>query len=137
MKTDGFEKQLQQQPLRPVPEHWRNQILQAAGKVEGRVSSIESRVNKSWLYQLLWPCPQAWGALAAVWGVILFLNFTGSEKAGVNVARVLNEPAEVLMAVKQQSQLREELMNEAPAVKPPKMSSPQSSLKPSIQAIAV
>lgn len=138
MKTDDFEKQLQQQPLRPVREHWRNQILQAAKRSEGLASRVGSHAKKSWLYQLLWPCPQAWGALAAIWVVVLFLNYTGSE-ADVTVAKEPTESREVLMAVKQQLQLREELMsaNDMPAVEPPKMSAPQSGLKPSIQIMAV
>lgn len=137
MKTDDFEKQLQQQPLRPVPEHWRNQILQAA-RIEANKPRAEIQ-TKSWLYQLLWPCPQAWGALAAVWVVVLFLNFAGSEKAEVTVAKAPVESREVLMALKQQSQLREELMSatDMPAAEPPKMSAPQSGLKPSVQAMAV
>lgn len=140
MKNDDFEKQLQQQPLRPVPEHWRNQILQAARRVEDAESRVESQANKSWLYQLLWPCPQAWGALAAVWVVVLFFSVAGSESEGPLVAaKVPVESREVMMAVKQQLQFRAELMsaNDAHAVEPPKMSAPQSGLKPSVQIMAV
>lgn len=130
MKNDDFEKQLQQQPLRPVPEHWRNQILQAARKVESAEPRSEGPANKSWLYQLLWPCPQAWGALAAVWVVVLFLNYAGAEKSEVSVAKA-TESREVMMALKQQQRFQAELMsaNDTPVAEPPKFSAPQSRIE--------
>ncbi|MGZ4964510.1 MAG: hypothetical protein ACXWJB_11200 [Limisphaerales bacterium] len=141
MNTDDFEKRLQEQELRPVPGHWRNQILQQARGTQNReveMARAERRALPGWLHQLLWPCPQAWGALAAVWVVVLFLNFAGSEKAEVTVAKAPDQSSEVRMAVKQQSQFRAELMsaNDAPAAEPPKMSAPQSGLKPSVQTMA-
>ena len=64
---NDFERQLSNQPLRPLPPEWRAEILAGAAKI----------VAPSWTWQSwFWPSPIAWGALAAVW-VIVFL-FDGS-----------------------------------------------------------
>jgi hypothetical protein len=145
MKTDDFEKQLQEQPMRQVPGHWRGQILQAARRGEKHESLLSPALSsrggegeEAWWRQLLWPNPVAWGALAAVWVVVLFLN-ASSSSADVQVAKVPNEPREVMMAVKQQLKFRAELMsaNDVPVAEPPKMSAPQSGLKSSVGIMAV
>jgi hypothetical protein len=136
MKTDDFEKQLQEQPMRQVPGYWRGQILQAARKSEIRNPKPEGQ--KSWLHQLLWPCPQAWGALAAVWVVVLFLN-ANSHSTDTQIAKVHAEPREVMMAVKLQLKFRAELMsaNDVPVAEPPKLSAPQSRIEPSVRITLV
>ena len=124
--------------MRQVPGHWRGQILQAAKAVERRESRIEGQTERSWIYQLLWPCPQAWGALAAVWVVVLFLN-ASSHSAAQQIVKVPTEPRAVMMAVKQQLQFRAELMsaNDVPVAEPPKLSAPQSRIEPSVRIIIV
>jgi hypothetical protein len=138
MKTDDFEKQLQEQPMRQVPGHWRGQILQAARQVERRESRAEGQRHRSWIYQLLWPCPQAWGALAAVWVVVLFLN-ANSHSTDAQIAKVRTESREVMMAVKLQLKFRAELMsaNDVPVAEPPKLGAPQSRIEPSVRITLV
>lgn len=139
MNIDDFEKQLQEQPMRQVPEHWRNEILRVAQNVERRGSRVESQTEKSWIYQLFWPNPQAWGALAAIWVVVFALNFADADPE----AKVAASPApsrETLVALKQQRQLRAELLSaasEVPVAEPPKLSAPHSRINPAIQIIAV
>lgn len=65
-----FEKQLASQPLKAVPTEWRAQILKEARAEAPREVAATSPPPLSWLRELLWPHPQAWGALAAVWMVI-------------------------------------------------------------------
>jgi len=83
MKPDDFEQQLRQQPLRPVPPEWRSGILDAAQR--SRRSPASSRpvhLAVPWWREWLWPCPQAWAGLAALWLVLLtlrFLSATASE----------------------------------------------------------
>lgn len=73
---NDFEKQLASQPLKSVPTEWRAQILKEATAQQTRdVPATESR-PLWWLRELLWPYPQAWGALAAVWIVIAIFKFT-------------------------------------------------------------
>ena len=92
MKPDEFEKQLQRQPLRPVPDHWRAEILrEAKASVSADVRSDEAHAaaqpihllssaatTQAWWREWLWPSPQAWAGLATVWLAILALNMTGS-----------------------------------------------------------
>jgi hypothetical protein len=143
MNTDDFEKQLQQQPMRPVPEHWRAQILQRARNAGVQASTCsEDTLNRElqhgWIHRLLWPCPQAWGALAAVWVVVFILNFMGAESKPV-VASVQMPAREILVALKQQQQLRTELLSssEKPVAEPPKWSAPSTRIDPRVQLIAV
>ena len=81
-----FERKLQRQQLRQVPAPWREIILSEAAAASAReggspaempdsVTSCErlvpGRLGRStprWSWaEWLWPAPQAWGALAAVW----------------------------------------------------------------------
>jgi len=137
MKTDDFEKQLQEQPMRQVPGHWRGQILQAAKAVEKRESMTEGQTERSWIYQLLWPCPQAWGALAAIWVVVLFLGAGARETSvqTVQIAKMPAQPREVMTAVKLQLKFRAELMSalDVPVAEPPKSGAPQSRIEPSVR----
>jgi hypothetical protein len=71
-----FEKQLANQPLKSVPPEWRAQILNEARARVPREVPASSAQPLSWLRELLWPNPQAWGALAAVWIVIAVFKFT-------------------------------------------------------------
>jgi len=71
-----FEKQLASQALKSVSAHWRAEILRdARAQATTDVPASSSR-PLWWLRELLWPCPQAWGALAAIWIVIAAFQFT-------------------------------------------------------------
>jgi hypothetical protein len=67
MNTD-FENQLQRQPIREIPPHWRARILAAAQPPASR-----------W-QQWLWPHPRAWAALGAAWVLIFALHFTSQDE---------------------------------------------------------
>ena len=58
MKPDDFEKQLQQQPLRPIPTEWRSEILQAAQIASGSRPSALVSQPKSWLYSFFGLVPK-------------------------------------------------------------------------------
>jgi hypothetical protein len=138
MKTDDFEKQLQEQPLRPVPGHWRSQILEAA-RQSVREESSDDWNKVTFLHRLFWPNPQAWGALAAIWVVVFALNFAGADPE----PKLAASPApstETMLALKEQRQLRAELLsaaNDVPVAEPPKLSAPHSRIDPINQIIAV
>jgi hypothetical protein len=83
-----FEKQLASQPLKSVPTEWRAQILkEAQAQVTRDVSANEFR-PLWWLRELLWPYPQAWGALAAVWIVIAVFKFTTPNSTTANAGEI-------------------------------------------------
>ena len=108
MKTD-FEKLLQQQPVKKIPGHWRAQILQAANAASvSQPTTLNSQ--PSWFHQLLWPCPQAWGAVAAVWVVIFLLNLNSSGQAPVMAAVTPTPTPEIMAALKQQRIFKAELI---------------------------
>ena len=79
-----FEKQLASQPLKSVPTEWRAQILKEARGQAPRDIPVSESQPLSWLRELLWPCPQAWGALAVIWIVIAVFKFTTPNGARVS-----------------------------------------------------
>ena len=96
MKPDAFEQRLSRQPLKPLPGEWRAEILAVAR--EARVMRHSSFVIRhSWLATLLWPHPKAWAGLAAVWLVILALNFSMRDTPPV-VAKKFTSPSPTLVA---------------------------------------
>ena len=68
MHDDEFQKKLQSQPRRTIPSEWRAQILAAA-----REATPEPDATPRFA-EWLWPFPQAWAGLAAVWMAIVVLQ---------------------------------------------------------------
>jgi hypothetical protein len=129
MNADDFEKRLQAQPLRQVPDEWRAQPLstaQQAGPPQ-KAAPFAHRGAPSLLstlrYQLsalLWPRPVAWAGLAAVWLVILGLNVSTRE-ASPRVARHASPLSpQVLVAFQEQARVLAELIGprERPVAEP-------------------
>jgi hypothetical protein len=85
MNTDDFEERLRNQPLRPVPEKWREEILHAA-RMFGRPAAADSHADlrvgwagyvrdlRSLICALFWPSPKAWAGLAATWLALFTVN---------------------------------------------------------------
>jgi hypothetical protein len=86
MKPDDFEKQLQRQPLRDVPSEWRGEILNAARSGSVSFASRPAPQASSWWQEWLWPCPQAWAGLAALWIAVLGLNLTAPSNEATAIA---------------------------------------------------
>jgi len=127
MNPEDFEKQLQRQPLRPVPAAWRADILKAAHSAspasasQNRAPSFLSTLN-SRLSSLLWPCPQAWAGLAAVWLVILAVNYVNEDRSEVMAAKSPPPTPQMMMALQEQRKMLATLIepyDESPA-EPPK-----------------
>lgn len=107
-----FENDLVKHPIRPVPPHWKAEILQAAKQAKATTAPAarDSLLHQVWtgVRELFWPSPVAWGALAAVWLVSFGVgSFTGRETAPASAAAV--SPAELHLAKQQQHWIREEL----------------------------
>ena len=85
-----FEKQLASQRLKTIPPEWRAEILGAAQRTARRDASTTETPRLQplhWLRELLWPCPQAWAALAGVWIVIAVVQHaTPGASPGMNTA---------------------------------------------------
>lgn len=73
MNGDDFENRLRQQPVRPLPGEWREQVLRAArAQVEPR------RTSARWLdvvREWFWPHPVAWAGMAATWVFLAALQW--------------------------------------------------------------
>lgn len=118
---DSFEEKLKQQPLRPVPATWRNEILAVAREVDSQTAADTQEQrdvlpSRAWsfLRNLLWPHPIAWGGLAATWLVIIGLNAASSDPAGAEVAHVTSPPSsEQRQLLHEQEQLLAELIGQA------------------------
>jgi hypothetical protein len=127
MSPDEFEQQLQRQPLRPVPAEWRAAILGAAKAAMSApdaprpTPSFLSAVNDK-LSSVFWPNPQAWAGLAAVWLVLLLVNFSSAKKTAV-IATISPPPSpEMMLVLREQRRELARLVEplEEPAAEPPK-----------------
>ena len=78
MNTDDFERSLQRQPLRRIPEDWRETILRRASK-DASVAADRRAREWNWVLPVLWreliqPCRYAWSGMAALWLIFWMLN---------------------------------------------------------------
>ena len=123
---------LQRRPLRPVPAEWRADILAAARasvlepQAQSPVPSFLSTLNSLpvWkdLSTVLWPCPQAWAGLAAVWLVILAVNHATADKTPALAQASLPPSPEMIRLVREQRRELAQLLEplEPPPAEPPK-----------------
>ena len=138
MNTDDFEQQLQRQPIRPMPGEWREDILRTAAKtrLNPQLSTPNSQPS-SWWRELLWPCPQAWAGLAAVWVLILVLNEAARDPVQIAKASKAVPAPEMLMSLQEHRRLLADLIESPTAVEPPKPSKPRPRSESSRRFIAV
>ena len=109
-----FERRLSEQPLRKIPAEWRGEILAVAG----RASGFEARKSESFgrptissrLALWLWPSPQAWAGLAAVWVLILGMDVASHDRSPATGENSGPPTAEMLAQLKQQQRVLAELM---------------------------
>ncbi|PYM13959.1 MAG: hypothetical protein DME18_07795 [Verrucomicrobia bacterium] len=137
MRPEDFEKQLQRQPLRKIPAEWRGEILDAARRAhQPQPSAFNPQPASGWR-ELLWPCPQAWAGLAAVWVLILALNSVTREPA--RAAQSPNTPRapEVLIALKEHRRWLAELTGPSAPVEAPKPFVPRPRSELSHRTVAV
>jgi hypothetical protein len=118
MNPNDFEKRLQRQSLRPIPADWREEILAAARGPKVRASNPITFRDR--LSALLWPCPQAWAGLAAVWIFILAVCFADGGESGTVATQPPPPPALILVLKEQRQGLAQFFEIESPAVRTPK-----------------
>ena len=119
MNPDDFESRLVRQPLRAPPDRWREEILRSAEAASGPQPSTFNSQPVPWWRELLWPCPQAWAAIAAVWVVIGALHLmTFSSTEGTVARRDVTPSAAHYASLREQQRLFSELLD-APTHQPP------------------
>lgn len=137
MNADDFEKQLRRQPLRQIPMEWREEIMDAARRVPDHQLSTLSPQPTSWWRELLWPCPQAWAGLAAVWAVIFVLNVASRDPVQVAKTSKAVPAPEILIALREHRRLLAELIGLPAPIGPPKPADPKPRGEISPRFIAV
>jgi hypothetical protein len=110
---NDLEQNLRRQPFRQVPANWRGEILSSAKDAALQSSTPRGEwfsILKSQLSTLLWPNPKAWTGLAAIWIFIFTLHVANQDE--VQVAKTKSTPPspEVMLVLRQQQQLRAELV---------------------------
>jgi len=125
MNTDDFEKQLREQPLRQIPVEWREETMDAARRVPDHQLSTLNPQPTSWWRELLWPCPQAWAGLAAVWAVVFVLNVASRDPVQVATISKSAPAPEILIALREHRRLLAELIGLPPVAEAPKPFEPR------------
>ena len=117
MNPDEFEQKLQRQALRRVPGEWRAEILSAAREVGSARRAVRGRLGEAslpglhgWLSTFLWPHPQAWAGLAAIWILIFALDFSIRDKSPIAAEKTLPPSPEMVVQLRQQQRMLSELL---------------------------
>jgi hypothetical protein len=115
MKPDDFEQKLQRQPLRQIPGEWREEILAVASSSARRSEAKTARPSclstlNFQLSTILWPHPKAWAGLAAVWILILAVDFSMRDKSPTLAKKSAPPSPEMIVELRQQQRMLAELI---------------------------
>ncbi|MBI3875479.1 MAG: hypothetical protein HY300_05880 [Verrucomicrobia bacterium] len=128
MNADDFESRLARQPLRTPPAEWRAEILRTAGVASGSQPSTLNSQPASWWRELLWPCPQAWAALAGAWVIIAVLNNNSLDRSPTQVTQKIPAPSPEIYALLRE---QERWLMELDEPRPPRVQQPAAPPRPS------
>ena len=120
MKPDDFEQKLRRQPLRQIPVGWRAEILRVGRRAavpeigDANTASLPKRSRPSTLVSrlssLLWPHPASWAGLAAIWILILAVDFSTRDKSSAMAEKSEPPSPEVIVELRQQQRMLAELI---------------------------
>ena len=116
MNTDDFEQRLQRQPLRQIPDEWREEILRQGRRAavheigDADTASLPTLKWRTTLANLFWPHPKAWAGLAAVWILIFAVDFSIRDKTPVVAEKSAPPSPEMVAELKQQQRMLAELI---------------------------
>jgi hypothetical protein len=112
MKPDHLEQKLSRQPLRQIPGEWRGEILAVATSYHASPVTRHSFLStlNAQLSTLLWPHPRAWAGLAAIWILILAVNFSMRDPSPVRAEKSSPPSPEVIVELRQQQRMLAELI---------------------------
>jgi hypothetical protein len=129
MNDSDFEKHLQRQSMRQIPQEWRAEILQNATALAplSRRSAVKTD-RPSFLSTILWPNPKAWAALATVWIAIFALHFDSRDNVPQMAGAFSPHTQQIVMNLKEEQQILAELIGPSgatPEIDRPKRVAPQ------------
>jgi hypothetical protein len=98
-----FEKQLERQPMRELPQEWRAEILAAARAAQADSPGSRRTGFLAQISSLFWPYQRGWAALGAAWVVILLFHFTAPNES--RPSQFASMPSSQSIAIMQQQKL--------------------------------
>ena len=129
---DKFEKRIQRQKLRKIPEEWRAVILQAAeegtaGEAQRQKPFVLHACLVAWR-ELFQPCRYAWSGMAALWLAFWIINSqTRPVERPMRIATSTHGSSQQIRLVEEQRQVMAELTGSiglSPA-EPPRQARPK------------
>lgn len=128
MKYDQekIENELRRRAVRALPAEWRAQILATARAATSQAPAVSSTLLFRWR-EWLWPCPQAWAAVAAGWVVIIALQLNSPRPPRVQAENKSARTEQVRMAMAEQRKLLAQVLGSEAVVvaERPKQAIPQ------------
>ena len=112
-EMEPFERRLSRQPLRQIPGEWRADILWEglrASRENNWDADTASLPKRDWLAEIFWPHPKAWAGLAAIWILILAVDFSMRDSSPRTVEKYAPPSPEVMVELKKQQRLFAELV---------------------------
>jgi hypothetical protein len=85
-----------------------HQDITAQSEAASMMSWCLGGSNKLWL-ELVWPCRRIWAGLAAVWVLILIVNFSQRDGSQTMIAKSMATP-EMMMTFRDQQKWLDELL---------------------------
>jgi len=132
---NDFESQLQKQALRPVPSHWKKQMLDAARR-EAISQELARKPAWSW-HELFWPYPKVWAGFAAAWLVVLLLNVSSHGDSASASSMAAKTAPEKLDGYEDRQRLLAELLDDNRRTPTPPAFVPRRRSEAPIHSVAV
>ena len=126
MKTPRDTLFARHQNAAPKLDAIRREVLSAEFQNKNQIPFFVNLPLALWR-ELFWPCRRIWAGLAAIWILILAVNFSQRDKSEMMAGKTPLPSPEMILVFGQQERLLAELTDqkETPVAEPPKLFLPQ------------